>query len=128
MKQHVKNLSSLLQGTSRKVAWAVVPSVVVMLMALALSGCVKQKNCDGGRTGTFVYLKEPYKRNGIEIVGHFLTTGWLITGDVPKAFQTGDTISVNVCVKLDRRSKREGFLHLMDASPDIYSLKCIERE
>jgi hypothetical protein len=135
MKKRIINLYPLLQGKSRKVAWAVVPSVALILMAFVISGCVKQKDCDCGETGTFIYLESPYKPSNNtgcgkseKIVAYFTSydnNKKAITGYIPLSFRVHDTLNVRVCTK----DICEG--QIMPAYAyftTLYSLKCIERE
>jgi hypothetical protein len=61
MNTSIKNLYSLLQGKSRKVAWAVVPIVVVMLtLLLFLAGsCKKSENESIIGSWKLVELRDP---------------------------------------------------------------------
>ena len=137
MKKHITNLYSLLQGKSRKVAWAVVPSVVLILFAFVISGCVKQKNCDYENTkvGKFVYLKEPYNSTNAvlgglrlcpenkTIVAHFIydERDIAIMGYIPHKFRVQDTVNVRVSLKGECHGIRTG------DQVSIFSLKCIEK-
>jgi hypothetical protein len=122
--------------------------IVLFMLTIPLIcvSCVKQKNCDCGETGTFVYLKEPYKMKGTacnnirgeKIVAHFFTNkmpdsitdidrnkgGITIKGYVPQAFRSGNPIAVRLCLKWDC----DGRIVVMVAGPEIYSLKCIEKK
>jgi hypothetical protein len=131
MKKQLLTLYNLLQGRTRKVAWTIAPSVVVILMAFLISGCVKQKDCDCGAIGTFVYLKEPYQMRTIcvkkeKVVAEITADGGhvsLITGYVPRKFQSGDSIRVRWCGEFV--CKNGG---TTEALPMVFTLKCLERE
>jgi hypothetical protein len=113
----------------------------MLLPLLGLTNCVKQKNCDCGLTGKFVYYEKPQK----EIVcgyEHLITAFFIpdytwtndsaignitpyygpIVGNVPKEYQTTDTIHVTVCLK----EQIEGFC-LAYGWSNMYKLKCIEK-
>jgi hypothetical protein len=96
--------------------------------AICTAGCVKQRNCDCGLTGTFVYLKEPYEAptncaTREKIVAEFNSTV-LITGYVPHKFQSGDSIKVRLCGEY---VCKKAFTFSAN-TPTIFKLKCIERE
>lgn len=121
---------------------------IIISIAWVCMSCVKRKNCDceNGGTGTFVYLKEPYKIRGVcsnkkeKIVAHFFYDGWTIPvevkegsggvpirGDVPSSFRSGEQIKVNVCLKGDCGDGiRSG--KIIPIGTEIHSLKCIERK
>jgi hypothetical protein len=104
MKQQIKNLYSLLQGKSRKVAWAVVPSVVVILTLLLFmaEGCEKKE--DVTQNGTLIILDKPIKTQQYNIYAYFYPD----TNDVcdpysffcgvinkpPMQYKKGDTVKV----------------------------------
>ncbi|MDR0368208.1 MAG: hypothetical protein LBH82_03590, partial [Bacteroidales bacterium] len=116
--------------------------ILLFLPLLGLASCVKQKNCDceDNRTGYLVYLKEPYKRseNDKEKIVAYLSSneiivpideiesisGTLIKGYIPPSFRSVEPIRVNVCLKGDIGDR----IHVLHAIPEIYSLKCIEKE
>ncbi|MDR1113425.1 MAG: hypothetical protein LBL18_06695 [Bacteroidales bacterium] len=107
--------------------------LVCLGIAICTASCVKQRNCDCGQTGTFVYLKEPYEvwiNCSIakeKVVAEFIidkSTTVLITGYVPHKFQSGDSIRVRLCSKYVCEDK----LVTMDLRPKVFTLKCIERE
>ncbi|MDR1345889.1 MAG: hypothetical protein LBK03_04215 [Bacteroidales bacterium] len=107
-------------------------AMLCIILALAASSCVKQRNCDCGQTGTFVYLKEPYEvttncTTREKIVAEFIVDkgpAQYITGYVPHKFQSGDSIRVRLCSKYVCEDK----LVTMDLRPKVFTLKCIERE
>ena len=135
MKINVKNLFPKAQGALKKVT-AVTLCLVWVGLCLSVVGCVKQKNCDEGINGTFLYLKEPYKtgsafiKHNVKITAHFIIDEynevWSITGSVPHRFQTNDSIRARVYLKEIHHNDDK--IHTNDVKKNIYLLKCIEKE
>jgi hypothetical protein len=122
-----KIFSEKVQGACKRGTAA----MLCIVLALATTSCVKQRNCDCGETGTFTSYKEP---QSIIVCGSETTfnasfvaddDGQLfhIVGDIPKAFQNQDSIRVRVCFKRNKE-------HICVAYgvSEVYKLKCIERE
>ncbi|MDR1113426.1 MAG: hypothetical protein LBL18_06700, partial [Bacteroidales bacterium] len=109
--------------------------LVCLGIAICTAGCVKQRNCDCGQTGTFIYLKEPYETNGsfcksAKITAHFINDWrnvYYISGTIPKRFQVQDSIRVSICMKNSCPQQSRGvFIDMPKES--VLKLKCIERE
>ena len=103
--------------------------ILIVLTTLVLTSCVKQKNCDCGLSGKFIYYDPPvydfycgYERL---INAYFYTPehGYCIVGSIPKEFRTKDTLNVSVCLK---KEKQHGCLAF--GLGEIFNLTCIERE
>jgi len=134
MKSNVKNLFPKAHGALKKVT-VVMLCLVLVGLCLSVVGCVKQKNCEEGINGTFLYLKEPYKTNhkftkeNVKITGHFIDNEfyngvWYITGSIPQKYQTDDSIRVKVSLS---EIRYKPIRKTVTRTP-IYSLKCIEKE
>ena len=128
------NLFSKAPCALKKVT-AVMLCLVLVGLCLSVVGCVKQKNCEEGISGTFLYLKEPYKTNGkfikrdVKITAHFIgedkfSTAHYITGTIPQKFQTDDSIRVRISLSEIRYKPSNKDVARMPIS----SLKCIEKE
>ena len=109
----------------KKVAIA---ALCVVMMGLA--SCVKQKNCDCGITGKFIYYENPeeiiYCGYPKDVNALIISDDreYCIDGSIPKKFQVRDTLQVNACLK---KVSRNGPC-LAHGIPTIYKLKCIEKE
>jgi len=135
MKLDVKNLFPKVHDALKKVTAGMLCLVLVGL-CLSVVGCVKQKNCEEGRTGTFLYLKEPYRtkagfcKPNVKITAHFIDDEYnevhYITGTVPRAFQINDSIRVQVC--LNDIYCNEDNLDTDDVKKVTFLLECIEKE
>ena len=109
--------------------------LLLLASLLATTGCIKQKNCDCSMSGAFVYLKAPYKtwitcsNEKQEIVAHFFENNFLdespvrIVGNIPKKFQSYDTMSISICCE----KFCAGNIEFGHGYP-VYKLKCIETE
>ena len=113
--------------------------ILLTLFALTLTSCVKQKNCDCGLTGKFVYLdKEIRSACGDKITAVFVpygiyTNGYIdaetylsthyIAGYIPNKFRK-NTDNVTVCVE---EIKKDRFCVYYGIS-SVYKLTCIEKE
>ena len=88
---------------------------VVMAGLALLSSCVRQKDCEYGLPNKFVYLSEPYMSDGHKIVAHSYDMDGrnkkMIFGNVPKAYQTGDTLNVVLFLKRDWKGKQHLLCH-----------------
>ncbi|GHV43386.1 hypothetical protein FACS1894180_2300 [Bacteroidia bacterium] len=110
------------------------------------TSCTKQKNCECGLTGRFIYYEEPQEviycgdsqnkkvnalfiLNGDEGVPDTLLYKYYIVGSIPKSFQTQDTVYVNVCLKEinDGPYLFAGTSDFFPCEYSIYKLKCIEK-
>jgi hypothetical protein len=107
-------------------------AMLCIILALATTSCVKQRNCDCGETGKFVYLKEPYEEISTgcskkgKIVAHFFREKnplypIQLSGYVPIKYRSTDTVDVWICYE----NPCNFFIHA--EGPDYYELKCIER-
>ena len=135
MKLNMKNLFPKAQGVLKKVT-AVTLCLVLVGLCLSAAGCIKQKNCEEGRTGTFIYLNKPYKTGtdfcqlNVKITAHFIDDEYSIilpiAGYVPRIFQTNDSIRARVC--LNEFCPNDGKIRTADIKKAIYSLNGIEKE
>ena len=111
-----------------------VAMLCLVLVGLCLS-CVKQKNCDCGLKGKFVYFEKPEKINfccnyDVKVNAVFFSNSQTefyrcyIVGSVPENFKTKDTVNVSVCLKEDKNNPCYKGCGLTV----IYKLKCIEKE
>ncbi|MCQ2277359.1 MAG: hypothetical protein MJZ87_10525 [Bacteroidales bacterium] len=104
----------------------VIGFVFLAVMPLMFS-CVRQKDCEYGLPSKFVYLSEPYMSDGHKIVAHSYDMDGrdekMIFGNVPKAYQTGDTIDVMLFLKRDWNG---GWVNDL-SHKDYYNIICIER-
>ncbi|MDR1792981.1 MAG: hypothetical protein LBR36_06035 [Bacteroidales bacterium] len=127
---------TLAQGVQKKITAGIMLCMMLITCFLTTS-CVKQKNCEQGYTGKFVYLKETYKMQGKscpqaqkKIVGYFFfgedvtNEPWRIYGYVPPKFRSSDTVSV----RLSYKSHCDGKITLAIWVPEIFFLTCIEEE
>ena len=115
--------------------------LLLLLPLLGLTSCVKQNNCDCRLTGKFVYYEKPQKEIvcGYEpsitaffipdhsfmndsIIGNIPPYYGPIVGNVPKEFQTTDTIHVSICLK----EQFEDFCFGYGWS-NMYKIQCIEK-
>jgi len=115
--------------------------LLLLLPLLGLTSCVKQKDCDCKLTGKFVYYEKPqemivcgYERSitaffipdypsvNDSIIGNITPYYGPIVGNVPKEFQSTDTIHVSICLK----EQIEGFC-LAYSWSNMYKIKCIEK-
>jgi len=106
--------------------------LLVLLPLLGLVSCVKQKDCGCGLTGKFVYYETPQenldcggtaKFNAIFIPDNLELGTCRIFSDIPKKFQTKDTLNVSVCFNINPDSLTDTYL--LDCRE--YKLKCIEK-
>ena len=109
--------------------------LLLLASLLATTGCIKQKNCDCGVSGTFVYLKKPYDApvectsKDQRVVAHFYSDDVpdegiiYITGNVPKEYRTYDTLHVSICSKYICEGKGG-----VTFGYKVHKLKCIEME
>jgi hypothetical protein len=118
--------------------------ILCIIMAVGCISCVKQKNCDCERIGSFVYLEKSYKMKETacndkeeKIVAHFYydffsvpneakegDDGLPIKGYVPLSFRSKTPTKVRVCLKSDCGENEIEYV----VGSATYSLKCIERE
>jgi len=102
---------------------------LLALPVLCLASCIKQKKCDCGMTGKFVYFENKeeiiYCGNKINVNAVFFSTESMhyIVGSIPKKFQVKDTTNVVVCLKKEKQG-----ICLAYGISSIYKLKCIEKE
>ena len=95
----------------------VMKKIILFLLAittLSLTSCVKQKNCDCGLSGQFIYYDPPAEvlycggdtpMNAVFITGDSCySVSHFILGNVPKNFRTKDTLNVSVCLKKEARN------------------------
>ena len=105
--------------------------LLFIIPLLGLMGCVKQKNCDCGLTGKFVYYENSEKiiYCGRKVMANALfipdnSLGYCyINGNVPIKFKSKDTLYVTVCLK----EEHPNFCLAFGVSA-IFKLKCIEKE
>ena len=105
---------------------------ILCLVLVGLASCVKQKNCDCGLKGKFIYYETPQENLGCgagEYYAIFIPDdqhlgSCRIYSDIPKKFQTKDTISVSVCFNIDPSSAHNAYS--IDCRK--YKIKCIEKE
>jgi len=99
---------------------------------MGLTSCVKQKNCDCGVTGKFIYYENTEeiiycgysKEVNALIISNDREYYYYIDGSIPKKFQVRDTLHVKACLK---EVSRNGHC-LAHGVSTIYKLKCIEKE
>ena len=116
--------------------------LLLLLHALGLASCVKQRNCDCGLSGKFIYFEIPEtiicRGYDCEVNAAFIPNGlteesllygyysrYNIVGSIPKEFKTKDTLNVSVCLK--EENVKSG-IHLAAGVAVVYKLKCIEKE
>ena len=102
--------------------------ILIFLITFFTVGCVKQRNCDCGVEGQFVYLdKSKDHPSGKSITAHFITLSFTypysyfmeIYGNIPMEYQCTDTMYVSICFNPYKYHSR---------SPNcIYKLTCIEK-
>ena len=94
--------------------------ILLLPLVLGLTSCVKQKNCNCGIEGTFVY--EPVMVNGEQYhVGKFYINDdyyYAIEGHIPKKIRSETPIKVNACLE------RIGGYAI---SPTIMKFTCVEK-
>jgi hypothetical protein len=108
--------------------------VLLLLPLFALTGCVKQKNCDCAHVqkGKFIYMEEPEKHGYYNVTALFIPDPYFgfhkegldtheIIGTIPKDYQGMDTVYVNVCLH-EIVTGRKLQTHL------YYKPGCIEKE
>jgi len=110
--------------------------ILLLIPALGVTSCVKQKNCEGcrdtERIGWIQYQMEPvtdpfYTNHGrVEVTAIFYFEpndewGFPIAGNIPKEYRSGELVRVRACLKYD-----EGIL-TTDHIPAA-KLTCIEKE
>jgi hypothetical protein len=105
--------------------------ILVLIPFLGLTSCVKQQNCDGNLTGKFIYYEEPQEFSGCGNQGKYNAlcipdnkfTFCRIFNNIPKEFQSKDTIHVRAYFNMDPNDFHNDFL--VDCRK--YKLKCIEK-
>jgi hypothetical protein len=109
--------------------------VILCTILLSFTGCVKQKKCDCGTSGTFEYLDKPFtvkdpnsENKDEKVVAIFKSTvegnKYNIIGSVPTKYKTKEPIKVRACTKLKNTSRYKDYL----PQPIVYKLTCIEKE
>jgi len=111
--------------------------ILLILSIFGLISCVKQKDCDCGLTGKFIYFEETeeiiycaskQKVNALFIpevsFPGYSSSFYYIIGSIPNKFKTKDTLNVTVCLK----EKRPRDICFTEGVGAIYTLKCIEKE
>ena len=68
--------------------------ILLILIMPILIGCVKEKNCDCGIEGTFVY--NPATKSGEFYINDNLN--YFIEGNIPKKVQSTTPINVRACI------------------------------
>ena len=105
--------------------------ILLLIPALGVTSCVKQKNCDCGLTGKFIYYEKPeeiiycgYPKDVNALFISDNTDSWYyITGSIPNKYKINDTINVSLCLKEVKRDWCLAF-----GVSVIYNLTCIEKE
>jgi len=102
--------------------------ILLLIPALGVTSCVKQKNCEGGMVGTFQYHDKPLDDDicGIRQAGYFTPIDRsemyrISVREIPARFKSGDELKVRVLIEK------------MEASYTLhcgytYKLLCIEKE
>jgi len=104
--------------------------ILLLIPVLGLTSCVKQKDCECGLSGKFVYYDPPeeiiYCGNFKNVNALFISENkgmYYITGTIPNKYQVNDTINVSLCLKEVKKSGCRFY-----GVSVIYNLTCIEKE
>ena len=130
-----KNFFSATKNVAKRSTVAIL--CMVLVSVFAITSCIKQKKCDCGISGKFVYFEEPEeiiycgneRKVNAAIVPNDLIEErrflnyYCIVGSIPKEFRTKDTVNVTVCLKEEKRG-----VCLAHGVGVVYNLKCIEKE
>jgi len=103
-----------------------------VFFCLLAIGCVKQKNCDCGLKGKFVYYENQeeiiYCGHERKVNAAFFSTDqpefpYYIVNSVPAKFKLKDTLNVIVCLEQEKRD-----ICMTYGIGSVYKLKCIKKE